>query len=163
LLSLDKSAYRIGKPSRECVKLTREEDVEIINSLQVQNADRHLYFQDEGDRAQVLQLINRFARCRKSVGGFARTIGPVPSNEAAPSFVLFEMPKIKISAPWSFCHVRKGLSAKDFGLRDPERNRQLDAYHKDILDKKRLLPFHVWRSEQRVLQQLRTEGVSVLI
>ena len=157
LVAFDPNAYRVGKPSRDCVKLTREEDVALINSLQVQNADRHLYFQDEGDCDQVRHLINRFARFRKRVGGFARTIDPVPDGETVPSFVVIEMPAVKIPAPWSFCHVRKGLSALDFGLRDPDLNRQLDAYHRDILDKQRLVPFHVWQSEHRMLRQLRPE------
>jgi len=141
---------------RDCISLTREEDVELINSLQVQNADRHLYFQDAGDRDQMRHLINRFAKFRRGASGFARTINPAPEDEKAPSFVVFEMPQVKIPVPWSFCHVRKGLSASNFGLRDPELNLQLDAYRRDMLKSQRLVPFHVWLSEQRMLRQLKT-------
>jgi len=159
LVAFDPNAYRIGKPSRDCVKLTREDDVELINSLQVQNADRHLYFQAEGDRDHVRHLINRYGKFRGRVGGFARTIDPAPDGETAPSFVVFEMPQVKIPAPWSFCHVRKGLS-QGFGLRDPELNLQLDAYYRDILEKERLVPFHVWQSEQRMLRRFMSPGLS---
>ena len=49
--------------------------------------------------------------------------------------MVFEMPRVKTPVPWSFCHVRKGLSASNFGLRDPELNLRLDAYHRDMLKK----------------------------
>jgi Protein of unknown function (DUF4238) len=153
LFAFDPNAYRIGSSSRDWVTLTRSDDIDAINCLQLQNADEHLYFQDEPDSIQVRQLINRFGRLRGRVGGFARTIEADDAGATSPSFVVFEMPEVRIPLPWSFCHVRKGISSRGFGLRDPELNAQLDAYHRDILMKQRLVPFHVWSSEQQMLRR----------
>jgi len=72
LFAFDLNAYRVGKRSGDFVKLAREEDVELINALQVQNADQHLYFQDATDCSHVRLLINRYSRLRRTTGGFAR-------------------------------------------------------------------------------------------
>jgi hypothetical protein len=139
------------------VALTRSGDIDIINCLQVQNADEHLYFKDESESVHVRQLINRFGRLRGRMRGFARTIEADDAGATRSSFVAFEMPEVRIPLPWSFCHVRKGISSRSFGLRDPELNAQLDQYHRDILMKERLVPFHVWRSEQEMLRRLRID------
>jgi hypothetical protein len=154
LFAFDLNAYRVGKRSGDCVKLAREEDVELINALQVQNADQHLYFQDATDCSHVRLLINRYSRLRRTTGGFARTIDSAPFDPTHPSFAVLEMPQVKIPAPWSFCHTRKGLVPRDFGVRNPELNVQLDAYYRDMLAKQQLVTFQTWISEQRLLRQL---------
>jgi Protein of unknown function (DUF4238) len=66
ILAFDKDIYRVGKPGRRVYHLERGEDCDLINALQIMNAEQNVYFYGEEDEQLVRQLLVRFSKERES-------------------------------------------------------------------------------------------------
>lgn len=60
LVAFDREFYRVGSPNRTVVSLGRSEDCDLINALQIINAEENVYFQSERDSQQVRSLLAKF-------------------------------------------------------------------------------------------------------
>jgi hypothetical protein len=60
MLAFDPFCYRVGQPNRKLIQIDRKEDVELINALQVLNANQCLYFRDATDEPRFRDLLFKF-------------------------------------------------------------------------------------------------------
>ena len=152
LIAFDQNLYRVGSRRRTSYRLERAEDCDLINVLQILNAEENIYFRDENALPDVRALAQKFSPARKKVAESAKP-HEIPMPGPAPGFMLMGgPPRIPIPGVWSFCELLKPVTRKDFGLRDPTLCRLIER-HKAYLDRTgRLISFDQWleeRSEQK--------------
>ena len=102
VMLFDGGCYRVGRPGKREIVLQREEDVDVINSLQILNAGDTLYFHSPAERGRVLALRNKLHASRLSKADM------LVREEDRSGGLLMGMKKahFKIPGTWSFCKVR---------------------------------------------------------
>jgi hypothetical protein len=151
IIAFDPKMYRVGHPDQRVLKLNRPEDCDLINSLQIMNAERNVYFQDKDDVRSVRQLLSRFHVQRESV---KKSDYPtlISGDGMAPSFITIPSPVIPFPGIWSFCKVRGMATATSFGKRDPEWCAIYEEYSMETASDPK--PFDTWLKEQRIKRDL---------
>jgi len=123
----DPFIYKVGSRSDDLVEVCAE-DVEILNSLQVQSADRCLYAHCPEAERIINQLVSRYAKLRK------------PNNQAIKSYAQNDKETLlKISNPpmvlpkrWLFCGYLKNIRKKVGEKRDPAYTHMVQLLVEDI-------------------------------
>lgn len=115
--------------------------MDLINALQVLNAEEHLYFVgNEGQR--VHQLHSRFMTDRPETENLEIRI---EGDDG--SLMLGNMKEyFRIPATWSFCKIRKG-APRDFRPRAPEMDRLHVAWQRDRTQTRRKISFLAFCAE----------------
>jgi hypothetical protein len=123
LFFYDPKVYKVGSKRDRLVTLS-DEDVEIVNSLQVQNADKCLYSNHNNDALRLESLVGKFARLR------------VPSSELLQVISLNEKsdlyysksPTALCARPWSFCRLQRHPRVDASRRRDPVWSNLVSAF-----------------------------------
>ncbi len=115
LFFYDTKIYKVGSRQSELVEISKQ-DVEIINSLEIQSADKCLYFHDLKLEQEVWQLVSRYAHLRVCIQNGLRVI-PIGDNK---QFLHSRAPSVKLPRVWSFCRGRKHVKYQPGDLRKPE-------------------------------------------
>jgi len=153
LIAFDRNFYRVGNRRRTSYRLERPEDCDLINGLQVLNADENIYFLDENVLPSIRALAQKFSLTRKRVAESAKPREILMPGGASGSLIMGGPPRIPIPGVWSFCKLLKPVTRKDFGLRDPTLCRLIER-HKAYLEKTgRLISFDQWLEERSALKQ----------
>jgi len=150
IFAFDHGMYRVGKPDRRVLKLGRAEDCDLINSLQIMNAEQNVYFQSEDDAQSVRKLLFRFRVQRAAVQKSDHPV-LVSGDGMAPSFIKMPSPVVPVPGIWSFCKVRGLATPSSFGTRDPEWCAIYEQYSKDTAEAPK--PFDTWLEEQRIKRE----------
>lgn len=104
-------------------------DTEIVNSLQVQSADRSVYFHDPTLESQVRSLASQYAALRVPLEDWLRTI---PGKGQDEELVYFGAASCKLPKLWGFCRLRRRPTLKMGDLRDPLGSALIDALMADF-------------------------------
>jgi hypothetical protein len=128
LIFYDPKVYKVGGRRKTLVDIS-EHDVEIVNSLQVQSADKCLYSHSLESKMELSRLVARYARLRTPVHDSLRII---PGKNADQTFLHTRMPSAKLPTAWAFCRYRKHRAYRPGDLRDPAWSETIRKLLKDI-------------------------------
>ena len=145
LLAYDPACYRVGRPEKRQMVL-QPRDVEIINILQILNADEHLYFQDFSAKSELERLIRKNVGVRSDADKQVKKIENPDSNEGGTYFTSHSNGP-RLPALWSFCSVRANETSYPFGIRDPQLCRDLHYWQRDPNGQKIGKGFPDWMAE----------------
>ena len=148
VVAFDPGLYRVGSRRRTFYQIERDEDCELINALQILNAEENLYFLDAGEIANIRALSIKFLRDRKKVDESAKPVETPAAGSARGYLIKAAAPRIPIPGKWSFCKVLKQATPNDFGLRDPGLCRLMEE-HIAVIRSGRTISFDDWLAEQR--------------
>jgi hypothetical protein len=124
----DASVYKVGNRRDRVVSISKQ-DVEIINSFQIQSAEMCLYFHDPILETQVKRLIDLYAPLRVSIRDSLRVI---PLRAEKEELLHIRTPSAKLPGAWSFCRYRKHIKSKPGERRDPAWTEIVDRLMEDI-------------------------------
>ena len=110
----DPFVYKVGHRNDDLVEV-QPGDVEILNSLQVQSAERCLYAHRTEAEREINQLVARYSRLRKPN---TEAIKSYPQNEKETLLKLAD-PAIVLPRRWQFCGYLKNIRRKVGERRDP--------------------------------------------
>ena len=128
LIFYDPNVYKIGNRREALVEIS-EHDVEIVNALQVQSADKCLYSHSLESKTQLSRLVTRYARLRTPVHD---SLIIIPGSNEKQTFLHTRMPSAKLPIPWAFCRYRKHVTSRPGDLRNPARSETIQRLVKDI-------------------------------
>lgn len=115
LIFYDPNVYKIGNRQETVVGIS-EHDVEIVNALQVQSAEKRLYSHSLESKTQLNRLVTQYARLRTSVHD---SLTIIPGSNEKQTFLHTRMPSAKLPIPWAFCRYRKHVTSRPGDLRNP--------------------------------------------
>lgn len=98
LFFYDPKVYKVGGKNSSVVVL-KPADVELVNSLQVQSADKVLLFAPTTTKSGVGELISKFSRFRQSIDSHFQQWGEETGKE---TFVLHRGSQATLPSPWNF-------------------------------------------------------------
>lgn len=147
LLAFDPACYRVGPPDRAIIQIRRKEDVELINALQILNANQCLYFRDEVDKSWLRDLLFKFRDKRPALRDLVET-RKVVENGREEVLIRCSAPTIPVPGIWSFCKTRQQFRPEHFVHRDPELCRLDEEYEQDCDRRGKLLTFSEWLDER---------------
>jgi hypothetical protein len=150
MLAFDPICYRVGHPGRKVIQINRKEDVELINALQILNANQCVYFRDEVDEPLFRNLLFKFRPKRPNPRDLIET-HEVTKGDQKESFIIFHAPTIPLPGIWSFCKTRQQFSHADFGQRDPYTCRLYKEYQEDCRKRSELLPLGKWLEQRHAM------------
>jgi hypothetical protein len=115
--------YKVGSRRGSLVKLCYD-DVELINSLQVQNADNCVYSCESNNATAIEGSVRRFKHLRKE------TLSSLNVTEQDERGTLYHLrsPNPLLLKPWSFCRVRKNLRFDDSRRRNSVWTKLVSAF-----------------------------------
>jgi Protein of unknown function (DUF4238) len=116
LFFYDAKVYKVGSRRHQMIAIG-EADVEIVNSLQVQNAEKCLYFNEVAHGAVIANLVARYSHLRMPVQDSLRTIVSPGGTE---KILHMRNPSVKLANPWSFCRLRRHVTIGPDRRRDPD-------------------------------------------
>lgn len=108
LFFYDPKVYKVGKRGKRLLDVSVS-DVEIINALQIQAAERCLYFHDMSLGADVLRMINRYAPLRVPI---RENLKEYPGRNQKERFLHLQRPPPKLPEDWEFCRYRRRIGAR---------------------------------------------------
>ena len=128
LIFYDPKVYKVGNRRETLVEIS-EHCVGIVNSLQVQSAEKYLYSHSLESKTELSRLVTRYARLRTPVQDSLRII---PGGNANQTFLHTRMPSAKLPTAWAFCRYRKHVACRPGDLRDPAWSETIQRLVKDI-------------------------------
>ena len=128
LIAYDAKVYKVGSRRHRLVEISKP-DVEIVNSLQVQSADKSLYFHEPRMQQKVQNLVARYENFRVPVRDFLKTIPGKDENE---KLICMSNESVKLPMPWNFCCCRRHTNFKPGDRRDLGWTALADQLMKDI-------------------------------
>jgi hypothetical protein len=128
LLFYDAKIYKVGSPRRRLVEISKT-DVEIVNALQVQSADKFIYFHEEKLEQEVRSLIDRFKSLRVPAQDLLRVIPGMNENEA---LLHFRVSTVKLPKAWSCCGLRRHIKFLPGDRRDPAWSALVEELEEDF-------------------------------
>jgi hypothetical protein len=99
LFFYDPKTYKAGARNGQLIDL-QESDVATINALEIQSAERCVYFNDSVPENVARNLICRFQGLRKPIDDALRDY---PGGNPEEELIHFREPALKVVRPWSFC------------------------------------------------------------
>jgi len=144
VVAYDAECYRISRPEKRSMQIERAEDMDLLNALQVINADEHLYFHDPSLSAYVFNLLKRFKHLRGDAEHKIHRV-PVPKPDGDEGLLIIpSSPGVTPPGKWSFCKKRVHWGARDFGPRDPELCRLVRQWSKETSIPGKAISFGEW-------------------
>lgn len=128
LFIYDDHVYKVGGRSQRLVEIT-ESDVEIVNSLQVQGAERRLYFHDPDLETGVKNLVNSYAGLRVPLRSTLQTL---PGRTSDEQLLHLKNQSVRLPNRWDFCGYRRHIKSKPGDRRDPAWTDLADRVMKDL-------------------------------
>jgi Protein of unknown function (DUF4238) len=153
LLAFDPACYPVGPPDRAIIQISRKEDVDLINALQILNANQCLYFRDEVDEPWLRNLLFKFRDKRPALRDLVET-RKVIENGREEVLIRCRAPTIPVPGIWSFCKTRQQFRPEHFVHRDPEICGLHEEYEQDCDRRGKLLTFSEWLDEREAQDEL---------
>lgn len=123
----DPYVYKVGRRNDDLVEL-RTEDVEILNSLQVQSAERCLYAHRTEAEREVHRLVARYSKLRKPI---TQAIKSYAQNESE-TLLKISDPTMTLPGRWLFCGYLKNIRRNVGERRDPGITHMIQLLVDDI-------------------------------
>lgn len=138
LFFYDPKVYKVGGRRHQLVKISTE-DVELLNSLQVQSAEECMFLRDPSMGEQAEKLVSKYASLRSGIGNSLRELPGRNNKEKILHHVQFSPDLVK---PWSFCRLQRRPRIGEDYRRDAawsayvqEVAKEMDANpHKDLFE-----------------------------
>jgi hypothetical protein len=140
LFLYDPNVYKVGARRTHLVSISSS-DAEIINSLQVQSADRCIYFQDSSFGPEVRRIIARHAVLRRPI---ASLLTERPGRNEKETFLHIKRPSVRLPRQWTFCrrlrrvrigHDSRRSPAWSTLIREVERDMQENPQGGDLFER----------------------------
>jgi hypothetical protein len=128
LFFYDAKVYKVGSRRHEMTAVGKA-DVEIVNSLQVENAEKCLYFHEVAHGALIADLVSRYSRLRMPIEDSLRTIMSPGGTE---EILHMRNPSVKLANPWSFCRLRRHVTIGPDRRRDPNWTELIHRVFEDM-------------------------------
>jgi len=150
LFFFDQKVYKVGSRSSRLVTISAD-DVEIVNSLQIQSADTCVYFHDLDLEPQIKLWTSKYASLRAPVRDALRHIPGRTENE---EFLHMRAPVGQLPSRWTFCKYRRRITAKIGTRRDPGWSESIELLMRDV-DRNPLSPDeHLLPRHMKVIDQM---------
>lgn len=111
----DPKIYKVGG-RRDRVVMISGQDVEIVNSLQIQTADACLYCHDSSLEGNIRHLVATYVHLKKPIKDRLRVI---PGRDDREEFLHLRNQGVDLPSRWSFCTYLRHIHAKPGDRRDP--------------------------------------------
>jgi hypothetical protein len=147
LTAFDRDCYRVGRPDRTVIQINREEDIQLINALQILNANQCLYFRDQEDEPRFRELLFKYRDKRPSLDKIVEIQKIIESGQEG-VLIKSNAPSIPLPCTWSFCKTRHRFARADFVRRNPELCQAHEEYAHDCERQQKLLPLGEWFAEK---------------
>jgi hypothetical protein len=128
LFFYDETIYKVGNRHDQMVEISKQ-DVEIINALQIQSAEKCLYFHNLELEQQIQRLVFLYAGLRVPI---QETLKVIPIKDTNKEFLYSHVPSVKLPTAWNFCRHRKRVSFRPGDLRKPARTALAQEFIRDI-------------------------------
>jgi hypothetical protein len=128
LFFYDPKIYKVGTRRGRIVEIPVD-DVEIVNSLQVQNAERCIYFHEVESSGPVERLILKYCSLRKEPGSHLQEY---PTENKHQTLIHLKTPSVTLPTTWSFCRNRRHRTIGVNNRRDPAWTTLIDRLMKDM-------------------------------
>jgi hypothetical protein len=127
----DPKVYKVGSRRHQCLNISGR-DVEIVNALQIQSAEKCLYFHTPKLAPQLESLVARYGHLRVPIQDSLRTL---PGRNEHEKFLHIRAKSVKLPAPWTFCHYRRRITSKIGSRRDDAWSASIELLIRDIEQK----------------------------
>lgn len=128
LMFYDAKIYKLGSPRHRLIRISKD-DVDLVNSFQVQSAENCIYFHDPAQKPYVEALINRYAKLRRPIQDSLRTY----SARNGDKIFHLRQSSVKLTQPWTFCRLRRDIKFEVGDRRNPAWSGLIDAVMQDVL------------------------------
>lgn len=125
----DPNVYKVGD-RRERIVSINPADVDLINSLQVQSAEKCLYSHAASTEPELKRLVGQYAKLRVPLSTGLRVF---PGQKPGEQFLLSGHPRLKLPSRWSFCSYRRHIAKKVGERRDPLLSKMIEELEKDYV------------------------------
>jgi hypothetical protein len=127
--------------------LSHPRDVEIINILQILNADEHLYFREFAMRPELEKLVRKYMGWRTDADRQVKKIAD-PESETGGTYYMSSSTGPRLPGLWSFCSLRASEADYPFDVRDPHLCDALQQWSRDPKGKQAGKNFPDWMDER---------------
>ncbi|SRR6266487_934968 len=127
----DPKVYKVGSRGHRCSNISSR-DVEIVNALQVQSAEKCLYFHTPKLARQLESLVAGYGHLRVPIQDSLRTL---PGRNEHEEFLHMRAKSVKLPAPWTFCRYRRRITSKIGSRRDDAWSASIELLMRDIEQK----------------------------
>jgi hypothetical protein len=127
-LFYDPTVYRVGKPGSTCVPLNAS-DVETLNSLQIQSADKCVYCHDPSQEDRVAGLCRDFATLRISLD---ETVKRYPTDRPNEELLHIKHSTVRLPRPLRCISYVKRLEARPGDRRNPLHSELVERIVEDL-------------------------------
>jgi len=128
LFFFDPKVYKVGARGKRLVDVAVS-DVELINSAQIQTAEKCLYFHDLRFGADVLRMITSYTPLRVPI---RETLKQYPGRNDKETFLHLQRPEIRLPRDWQFCRLRRRIGAKPGDKRNPAWSQMIAELMEDM-------------------------------
>lgn len=128
LFFYDPKIYKVGTRRGRTVEIETE-DVEIVNSLQIQNAEECIYFHDMTASTLVERLVARHVKLRKDRRSHLQEYSTDNDNQ---TILHQKVPSPTLPRAWSFCKIRRHTNIGADNRRDPAWTAMIEALVHDM-------------------------------
>ena len=147
LFAYDPACYRVGRPEKRQMTLSQPRDVEIINILQILNADEHLYVRDFAMRPALEKLVRKYVGDRTDADRKVKIIQDAEGKKGRTYYMSSSSGPL-LPGVWSFCSVRATEARYPFDVRDPHLCRAIQEWSRDPNGKQVGKAFEAWMDER---------------
>ncbi|HAO78306.1 MAG TPA: hypothetical protein DCQ92_04875 [Verrucomicrobia subdivision 3 bacterium] len=127
LFFYDEKIYKVGNRRDRLVEISKR-DVEIVNALQVQSAEKCLYFHSLKLEQEIQQLVFRYASLRVPIRDSLKVIPMKDGKE----FLHTRKPSVKLPATWDFCRRRKHIKFRPGDSRSAVMTELVNEFIQDV-------------------------------
>jgi hypothetical protein len=128
LFFYDPKVYKVGTRRNRVVRLSVS-DVELVNSLQVQSAEKCVYFHKAEMASEVRRLAWIYSCDRINI---KESLREIPGRSPNESLIHARQPSVKLRRPWSFCTYRRSKNVGVDRRRDPAWSAFVTAVVEDM-------------------------------
>jgi len=128
LFFYDPKIYKVGSRRERIVEISID-DVSIANSLQVQNAERCIYFHVPGLAPQIEELILKYSGLRKKSENHLREY---PLSDDRHTLLHLKTPSVILPRTWTFCRYRRHRTVGINNRRNPAWTNLIDRLMRDM-------------------------------
>jgi hypothetical protein len=125
LFFFDPKVYKVGN-KRESLVRVADQDVELVNSLQVQSADRCLYSSQPSTSQAMQNLVKKFGVWRRPTDDLLQ----VTQLSDTEDFYHVKSPTSFLAFPWVFCKLQRRPRIHKSKRREPDWTMMVDAFIK---------------------------------
>jgi hypothetical protein len=128
LFFFDAKVYKVGKRGKRLLDVSVS-DVEIINALQIQAAEKCLYFHEIALGDEVVRLVKRHANLRVPI---RENLKEYPGRNDNERLMLLKRAPAKLPSDWDFCRYRRRIGVRPGQTRNAAWSTMITELMEDI-------------------------------